>query len=197
MPVARVAHPFLFLRHGRTAWNHARRPQGQLDTALDATGRDQARAAANRLKRERIDRVVASPLARVRDTAEPIAAAHWLEVDYDEGLKECGLGAGEGADHGPWLKAYWAGAATPEGGEPFEVFAARAQAALARAAARPNALIVAHGGVWRALLAAVSVRPKFWMENAVPVRVTPRAAEPWRVEPLEPWSVAASDGQAV
>ena len=32
------------IRHGQTDWNTQRRIQGQLETELDATGRDQAKA---------------------------------------------------------------------------------------------------------------------------------------------------------
>ena len=32
------------IRHGQTEWNTQRRIQGQLETELDATGRDQAKA---------------------------------------------------------------------------------------------------------------------------------------------------------
>lgn len=193
----RIAHPFWFVRHGETHWNAVKRAQGQQDTALSRLGRDQARELVGRLSHIRIDRIVSSPLSRVRDTAEPIAAAHWLDVQYEEGLRECGLGAGEGSDHKPWLKAYWAGTATPEGAEPFSVFAARAVAALERSVDRPNVLIVAHGGIWRALLEHVDVEPKFFMTNAAPALVTPMATGAWRVAALDGVEAAASDGRAV
>ncbi|MBT4739275.1 MAG: hypothetical protein HOH20_11635 [Rhodospirillaceae bacterium] len=37
--------PFFFLRHGETDWNKNRLAQGQTDTALNDTGRDQASSA--------------------------------------------------------------------------------------------------------------------------------------------------------
>lgn len=198
-PLAAIAHPFLFVRHGETAWNAAKRPQGGLETALNATGRAQARTVAAFFAAERarapVSRIVASPLQRVRWTAEPIAHALGLEVDYHDGLREVRLGAGEGADHGPWLKAFWAGSETPAGAERFVDFAERAVRALAEAADRENVLIVAHGGTWRGLLAHVDVAPKFWMTNAAPVRVTPRQGAPWAVEPL--MGDAAGDGVVV
>lgn len=197
--IADLAEPFYFVRHGETHWNAKKRPQGQLETALNAVGRAQARSLAaffvERQAALKIQRVVSSPMVRVRDTAEPIAHRLGLTVDYDEGLREVGLGAGQGAPHGPWLKAYWSGRETPEGAEPFEAFSDRAAAAIARVVDRPGVLIVAHGGIWRGLLAHVRVEPRFWMTNAAPVRVSPDWRGPWRVEPLV--DDAASDGAAV
>ena len=40
----------MLLRHGRTAWSHARRVQGQTDAALDDAGPAQAEAVAPLLK---------------------------------------------------------------------------------------------------------------------------------------------------
>lgn len=192
----RLPHPFLFVRHGQTRWNADGRPQGQLETALSDQGREQARALVRMILPQRVDRIVASPLQRVRDTAEPIAYAKDLVVDYDDGFKECHLGAGQGAPRGPWLRAYWAGDATPEGGESFAMFRARVRAAYLRAVDRPNVLIVAHGGVWRALLAEVSVTPSFWIANAAPVRVTPAESGPWGVAALAPGEAGQSNPAA-
>lgn len=197
--LAAIEHPFLFLRHCETAWNAMKRPQGGLETALNDVGLSQARALAAFFAAEQerapVARIVASPLQRVRWTAEPVAAALNLSVVYADGLREVRLGAGEGADHGPWLKAFWAGKLTPEGAESFYAFAERAARAIAAAVDRENVLIVAHGGVWRGLLAHIEVEPKFWMTNAAPVRVVPRRGAPWRVEKLV--DRAASDGSAV
>lgn len=185
-PPLRLPHSFLFVRHGQTRWNADGRPQGQLETALSDAGREQARRLARVLKPLRIARIVASPLQRVRDTAEPVAYAKDMTVAYDERLRECHLGAGQGAPRGPWLRAYWKGQATPEGGESFDAFRARVRAAFRAAIDRPDVLIVAHGGVWRALLAEVTVAPSYWMANAAPVRVTPAEEGPWRVVAIDP-----------
>lgn len=181
-----LPHPFYFVRHGQTQWNADGRPQGQLETALSDEGRAQARRLAQVLKPLTIAQIVASPLQRVRDTAEPAAYAKGLRVRYDDGFRECHLGAGQGAEKGPWLKAYWAGRRTPDGAESFAAFCARVRAAFLRAVDRPDVLIVAHGGVWRALLAHVRIEPAFWMANAAPVRVTPAPAGPWAVDSLDP-----------
>ncbi len=182
-----IAHQFYFLRHGQTDWNLEGRTQGQLDSQLDATGRAQAERAAEILAIEPVAHIVASPLSRARCTAEAVAARHGLTVAFDDGLMECHLGAHQGHPHGPWLAKYWTGEYDPPGGETFAEFAARAWAAMTRAAARgPRTLIVAHGGLWRAAEEFVTIAPRLSpMPNALPIRVTPEGAV-WRQEALDP-----------
>lgn len=94
------------VRHGETEWNAQRRLQGQHDSPLTARGRRQALAIADLLARtlaptrtpgrEAPLRLVASPLGRTRATMDPIAAALGRPVEYDDRLKEIGLGAWEG-----------------------------------------------------------------------------------------------------
>ena len=79
-------HPFYFLRHGETEWNLSKRTQGQLDSQLNDTGRAQAEKAGEALKHEPIERIVASPLSRVRHTAEAVARHHDVEISFDEEL---------------------------------------------------------------------------------------------------------------
>lgn len=173
--MSRFEHPFYFLRHGETSWNKARRTQGQLDSQLNETGRAQVVRAGEILKDAPIERIIASPLSRVRDTAEAVAAHHGLPIEFDEGLKECHLGDHQGEPHGPWLADYWTGAYDPPNGETFAQFHQRVWAAMARAVARgPNTLIVAHGGLWRAAQEYVDIIPALSpMPNALPIRVEP------------------------
>ncbi len=58
------------VRHGETDWNVEHRVQGGTDTALNATGRQQAANLAERLNGVRLDAVYSSTLRRSRDTAE-------------------------------------------------------------------------------------------------------------------------------
>ena len=63
----------IVVRHGETEWNAAARIQGHLDSELTAEGREQARAIAARLARERVDALVSSDLGRAAETARTIA----------------------------------------------------------------------------------------------------------------------------
>src|SRR5262245_16808019 len=86
----------LVARHGETEWNRERRIQGHEDVALSETGRAQARALAERLKRAPCARVVSSDLVRAKETAEAVAAALGLRVETDPRLREQHLGEWQG-----------------------------------------------------------------------------------------------------
>lgn len=177
--------PFYFLRHGQTDWNLSRRTQGQLDSQLDETGRAQVMKAGEILRHATIERIVASPLTRVRDTAAAVAAFHDVPISYDPDLMECHLGDHQGEPHGPWLAQYWTGDYDPPNGETFPAFCERVWSAMARAVALgPNTLIVAHGGLWKAAHEFVRIRPAVYpMPNALPLYVKP-SSEEWAVEIL-------------
>ena len=89
----------VLLRHGRTAWNHAKRVQGQLDAELDDTGHEQAGRAADALKLLQPARLWSSDLVRARDTAGYLARATGLEPAYDARLREFDLGERQGLTH--------------------------------------------------------------------------------------------------
>lgn len=83
----------VLLRHGRTAGNARRLLVGRSDVPLDDEGRSQAALAARAVAKttEGVSRVVSSPLARCRSTAEAVANelgvpvavdARWVELDY-------------------------------------------------------------------------------------------------------------------
>lgn len=174
-------HSFYFLRHGETHFNRDRRTQGQLDTKLNDLGRAQASRAAEALRGEPIERIVASPLSRARDTAQVVADALGLEVATDPGLMECHLGDHQGNPHGPWLREYFLGNYVPPNGEHFDDFCARTWAAMERTVALgPNTLIVAHGGLWVTARRYVAVDPDLSrMPNALPLLVRPEPGR-WR-----------------
>ncbi|WP_370289889.1 histidine phosphatase family protein [Nocardioides sp.] len=89
----------VLVRHGRTAWNHTKRVQGQTDVDLDDVGLAQAEQAATVLAGYTPDLVWCSDLRRARQTIAPIAAACGREVHYDARLREFSLGEREGLTH--------------------------------------------------------------------------------------------------
>ena len=85
----------LFIRHGRTDWNAARRIQGRTDIPLSADGR------AEQAERQvpptfAAARCLSSPLARARETAELIGSP---EPEIAPALIEMDFGDWEGRTH--------------------------------------------------------------------------------------------------
>lgn len=189
-PPGAFSQPFYFLRHGETQYNRDRVFQGQTDVPLNATGEAQAEAAAAAMQGLPIARIVASPLARARRTAEIVGEVCGLPVEAHPGLMECHLGVHQGEPYQPWLRDYWEGRYAPPGGEDFWQFRARVWPAMAAAAsAQPNTLIVAHGGLWYAARSLVAMTPDLArMPNALPLRVTPAG---------DSWNVTLADGSPV
>ena len=163
-PVTLLRH-VLLARHGETDWNVAGRWQGHTDIPLNATGRAQAAALAERLRTEGIEAVAASDLSRARHTAEIVAGALGVPLALvDPGLREQRFGRFEGLTPRECEERYpdeWARyvadpRAGPPGGESRAAMLERVVRAVQLAAARLSgpALVVTHGGAIRALLAA-------------------------------------------
>jgi probable phosphoglycerate mutase len=163
-PATRV----LAIRHGETAWNADSRIQGQLDIALNDTGRWQAARMAQSLAGEVFDAIYCSDLSRARATAEALAAIAGLDARTDNGLRERGFGAFEGRTYReiendlPEQAARWRrrepdfGA---EGGETLAGFYDRAIASATRLAALhpgQSIVLVTHGGVLDCLYRAAT-----------------------------------------
>jgi broad specificity phosphatase PhoE len=142
------------LRHGEV-----HNPKGILygrlpGFSLSVTGRAQAGAVARALSDHDITLVIASPLQRAQETAEPIAAQHGLIVRTDENLIEAGntfeglrVSVGDGALRKPrhWWKLR--DPFTPSWGEPYLQIAHRMLAAVNKArveAAGHEAVLVSH-----------------------------------------------------
>jgi broad specificity phosphatase PhoE len=192
--------PFVFLRHGETAWNLEGRLQGQTDIPLNDTGRRQARAAAEMLRGQPLSRVVHSPLGRTRETAELAAGDRGLDFAVEPELGECGFGAMEGFCANrelPGWRAAWQGGAPLRDAagqvvgdaESYQGFLARAERALARLllAGAPDeapVLVVAHGGIYWAIQRALDTGLKGDLPNCLPILHRPTAAGGWAVEAL-------------
>lgn len=82
------------VRHGATVLSAEDRFAGATDVELSDEGREQTRRLAQRLSREKIAAVYASPLGRTLETAHILAAPHKLNVQVRDGLREI--------DHGRW-----------------------------------------------------------------------------------------------
>ena len=159
----------LLVRHGETDWNREGRFQGQIDIPLNANGRAQAEAASSFLAPVCIQRAYTSCMARPRQTAEAILAAHpGVPLTTTTGLVEIGHGLWEGrleqeiAKGWPELLADWKRAPEtvqmPEGETIHDVWE-RSLATWNRIAASlgsdETALVVAHDAVNKAILCAL------------------------------------------
>ena len=167
------------VRHGETVWNAETRMQGQLDTALSARGRWQARRAAEALAGEGIEAIFSSDLARAYDTARAVADVVGLPIATDAGLRERHFGVFQGSTYAE-IDARWPAESArwrrhepdfgPEDGETFHAFYDRAVAAatrIARSQPGRTILIATHGGVLDCLYRAASridlAAPRSWL----------------------------------
>ena len=146
----------LLVRHGETDWNRQHRVQGHTDVPLNATGRGQAEALAERLETTTLAAVYSSDLARARETAETIARSQGLDVVTDAALREKNFGSWEGltdveiAERFPEaVRGRWGD------GETTEDVAGRVLPAIERIRARHpvgTVVVVTHGGPMRLVL---------------------------------------------
>lgn len=153
------------LRHGESVGNAENRLQGQADFPLTETGRQQSQALAKRWLAEGLtfDRVIASPLKRSRETAEIIAIALHLPVEFDPVWMERHYGKLSGMNfeeatqtEGRPLYAY-PYVPVGETGESLWDLYLRGGEALRSLLSQPPGryLVVAHGGILNMLLYAI------------------------------------------
>lgn len=177
----------LLARHGETKWNAEGRYQGQVDVPLSEIGEAQALQLGERLRELRIDRAIASPLARAARTAQlALGPTRAAELGYDPGFAEIAHGTWEG------LLASEIGAVDPErlrawrdapetvqmpGGESLQQVLDRAWPALQRAcvglAPEDTLLVVAHDAVNRVLLCKILGLPlaRLWSFRQAPTTI--------------------------
>jgi broad specificity phosphatase PhoE len=177
--------PYWFLRHGETDWNRENRTQGSTDIPLNETGIAQAYQAASLLRGRGIARIVSSPLQRAQRTAEIVGAALGLPVQVRQDLHEANFGAHEGEVMGAWFAAWVEGRVVPEGGESFAAVRERVVAGVNEVLqGAALALVVAHGGAFRTLRAAMGFTAAVRTPNGVPLLCEP-LADGWRMSPAE------------
>jgi broad specificity phosphatase PhoE len=174
--------PFWYLRHGETDWNRQGLSQGNIDIPLNELGLAQAREAAMRLRNRGITSIVASPLSRARVTAEIVGEALGLDVMIEPDLREVSWGVREGEPLADWFHGWIEGHTVPEGAESFAELRRRAVSGLNRAVSQPPAvLVVAHGGVFRAIRSVMKLDISGRTRNCVPMWCEPprKAGQDW------------------
>lgn len=181
---------WVFVRHGESVANAARVLSGWDDVALTPRGEEQARAVGEQLATYAVDRAISSDLCRASRTAE-LALERWSaatgrrapRLERDGRLRERNLGGWQGLsydalrDRGDTsVLVDWQG--RPPGGESLQDLAWRLTAALMVLESQRHAettLVVAHGGVIRALLGLVDGVSTAELGKATIANATPHA----------------------
>lgn len=155
----------LLVRHGATEWNAMKRFQGLSDTPLSDLGRKQAERVASRLADWGAEAILTSPLERASKTAHAICSAQKTPSPlYEwEDLEEMSFGAWEGLSIDEirtgdpegferWKQDPFS--FVPPQGETRDVLFGRSERVCRRIfeAGYARAIVVAHGGILRALL---------------------------------------------
>ncbi len=155
------------VRHGQTLWNLNMRFQGSSDIELSEEGEAQAAFLAERLKTEKLAAVYASDLRRAVHTAQIVAKPHDLSVTSYGELREINCGEWEGLNrveiedkYPGQLEKFFSAPAnfSPPGGESFHAVGVRSLSifdTIAQNHKNENIVVVAHGGVIRAILGGI------------------------------------------
>jgi probable phosphoglycerate mutase len=159
-----MASTVFLIRHGETDWNRDRRIQGQSDTPLNDTGREQARQLGRRLVEVHFDFAFSSDLRRATETAAIIVERRPVPILTYRDLRERAFGEWEGgfteeiSRRQPEQWAAWLRRArdvSPPGGESQVTVERRVTAALDSIVDRGQdrtMLVVSHGGAIQAAL---------------------------------------------
>lgn len=164
------------IRHGETDWNRAGLYQGTTDTPLNAAGRAQAEALAQRLAGVRLDAAYTSPLRRARDTAAAVLRGRAAPLHEMPELRELCYGLWQGRGSAPagrcspgleWRWRWDPWSVRFPGGETLDEVRDRARVAvetMLRAHPGGSVLVSGHGHLNRVLLthALGWPRARFW-----------------------------------
>ncbi len=174
MPLTRI----YLIRHGATILTAEDRFAGATNVPLSEEGRAQAGRLAQRLKGLPVAAVYASPLDRTMETARILAAAHSLEVNPRDGLREISHGHWEQLTRAEVEKQFPTEAAAwdedpftfaPEGGESGLAVTARALPALmeiVRQHEGESVIVVSHKATIRLLLSSMlGFDPRRYRDN--------------------------------
>ncbi len=160
----------VLLRHGQTDWNLQYRFQGHSDVPLNAEGERQAMTCLRRMQAWDPQEIWVSSLGRALRTASLATGRAPSEFHVTDKLKEISFGRWEGLTV-EQLKAQYEDQyrlwmedpclATPTGAETFQQAMKRSGEVLEEAlrSSAQRCLLVAHGGIFRALLAQALAIP--------------------------------------
>lgn len=143
----------LMVRHGETDWNVQKKGKGKADIPLNENGIEQAKIVSQKLKEEKIDIIICSPLKRAKQTAEIINKEIHCPILYEEGISERDFGEFEGKQPTQFdCEAFWSYKKNMnyERAENIRNFFQRVYQTLddvIRQYPEKNVLIVSHGGV--------------------------------------------------
>jgi broad specificity phosphatase PhoE len=143
-------------RHGQTPLNESGVLRGLADPPLDDVGHDQARRLGEALGPRELLAVVASPLLRARQTAQPVAERADLVVATDQCLVDRDYGQWTGTSRDA-VVARWGSVDRAPGVEPRSAVRDRAVQGLTDIARRclgGTVVVVSHDAVNRQVLAA-------------------------------------------
>jgi probable phosphoglycerate mutase len=158
----------LLVRHGETNWNREGRIQGWAPSRLTDRGHEQADSLADHVAATyTVDRVVASDLLRVQETADHLARTLGVDVALDPAWRERDFGFLQGLtddelheqlpEYSLQAVGHSAAEARPKGGESFLDVRERVLAAWADLLHTldddETVLVVTHGGPIRFVLA--------------------------------------------
>lgn len=171
------------IRHGQTAWNHAQRFQGHIDTPLNEVGRQQAKALARRLSNQSFDMIYSSDMLRATETASMICG---LNFQSDVRLRELKFGDWEGLTYSEikekdpgtlqaWKDNFYDNA--PPNGETLSDLARRTRSFLddlLKCHKDKTIMVVAHGGVLQVLIClALNIPPMmYWQFHLSPASLS-------------------------
>ena len=144
------------LRHGETDWNIEGRLQGRMDIPMNESGKEQIATIGQFLKDSGfcVDRIISSPLLRAKETTEIISKAINFEgnILFDELLLERSFGKLEGVLWSPQIDLNDA----KHGIESVDALCRRAREVLLKYIDEKDILVVAHGAIIKAIVAALT-----------------------------------------
>lgn len=144
------------LRHGETDWNIEGRLQGRMDIPMNKSGKEQITSIGHYLKDRgfSVGRIISSPLLRAKETAEIISKAIDFQgnILFDELLLERSFGKLEGVLWSPEIDLN----DTKYGIESVESLCQRAKEVWSDYVVEKDILIVAHGAIIKAIVAALT-----------------------------------------